>query len=365
MRTIDGSLRIAIAGAVLAIPGSGHATTGPAFETRHELVIEVPEETGRLRAWFVLPQDSGAQRVDNLRIEAPYPYRIVRDSEDNRLLYLDLTDPEPGDLTVVTTFDLIPSEVRTDLSRSRPYRDSDLEPARRYLEPGTHIVINERIRELAGEIVRDERDPLVAARRIYDWILRHADYWVKDPDLKKPSGVGSTTWCLDTGTGNCTDFHSLFTSLARASGIPTRMVYGSFYKRELDGTDVDQSYHCWVEIWTPDRRWAPVDVALADLYFDRFELTDRNRVLVNRTTPYGYHGPDPKLVDYYFGNLEPRRVVFSRGRDLALDPPQANGPVNALPKAYVEIDGKVSPETEGWRRKLTYHARKQGPEARD
>ena len=344
-------------GVLLTLPSALGATAPPTFETRHELVVDVPEETRLLRVWFVLPQDGGAQRIDNLRIDAPHVYRIVRDSEDNRLLYFEITEPEPGDFTVVTTFDLTRSEVRNDLSSSRPYTDADLEPARRYLEPGTHIVINDRIRDLAGEIVGDEEDPVVASRKIYDWILGHADYWVKDPDLKRASGVGSTTYCLDTGTGNCTDFHSLYTSLARASGVPTRMVYGALYKDELDATDVDQSYHCWVEIWTPDGDWVPVDVALADIYAERFEITDRNRELVNRTTPDGYRGPDPELVDYYFGSLEPRRVIFSRGRDLALDPLQGNGPVNALPKAYVELDGKVHPENEGWARRLTYRER--------
>jgi hypothetical protein len=66
------------------------------------------------------------------------------------------------------------------------------------------------------------------------------------------------------------------------------------------------------------------------------------------------------MVEYYFGNIDERRVVWSIGRDLKLDPPQAGGPVNALPKAYVEVDGVPYPEksadgkTVQWSRKLTY-----------
>jgi len=56
-------------------------------------------------------------------------------------------------------------------------------------------------------------------------------------------------------------------------------------------------------------------------------------------------------VDYYFGNLDERRVVWSVGRDLRMDPPQADGPVNALPKMYVEVDGKAYAD---WTRKFTY-----------
>jgi hypothetical protein len=44
----------------------------------------------------------------------------------------------------------------------------------------------------------------------------------------------------------------------------------------------------------------------------------------------------------------------NRNRGLTLNPRQDGEPVNALPKAYVEIDGKEHPETKGWVRKLTF-----------
>ena len=69
------------------------------------------------------------------------------------------------------------------------------------------------------------------------------------------------------------------------------------------------------------------------------------------TTATGYKGADPQMVDYYFGNLDERRVVWSVGRDLTMAPAQEAGPVNALPKMYVEVDGKVYND---WSRKFTY-----------
>src|ERR1041384_2659148 len=93
---------------------------------------------------------------------------------------------------------------------------------------------------------------------------------------------------------------------------------------------------------------------MADIFRGDFPTTKENEVLVRRATPEGYRGPEPDRVSYYFGNLEDRRVTFSRGRDLEMDPPQAGPPVNALIKAYVEADGKPLAEKEGWTRKLTY-----------
>jgi hypothetical protein len=72
---------------------------------------------------------------------------------------------------------------------------------------------------------------------------------------------------------------------------------------------------------------------------------------VELTTSTGYHGADMKKVAYYFGNLDERRVVWSTGRDIMMQPPQDDGPVNSLPKLYVEVDGKQFAE---WTRQLTY-----------
>ncbi len=330
------------------------------FDVRHELAIELPADARRVRVWFVTPLDDPAQRVSDLKVEAPYPHRFVKDSEGNREIYLEVDQPSTKKFSLVTTFRLERQEVRSgvEAAKARPYTAGELERMARYLDANQHVIIDDRIRALAGEIVGDEQNPVKKARLLYDWVLANVDYWVKDPKTKKASPVGSTEYCLTSRTGNCTDFHSLWTSLARASRIPTRMVYGSFLKAELDGLEVDQSYHCWPEFWVPAQGWVPHDVAVADIFAGGFELTPDNETLVRRTTGDGYRGPDDARVSYYFGNIDERRVTWSIGRDLLLDPRQDGGPVNAMAKAYVEVDGKPLPEKEGWVRTLTYRERK-------
>jgi hypothetical protein len=44
-------------------------------------------------------------------------------------------------------------------------------------------------------------------------------------------------------------------------------------------------------------------------------------------------------------------VTWSTGRDLIFQPPQQEGPVNALAKAYVEVDGKQHTD---WTRDFSY-----------
>ncbi len=129
------------------------------------------------------------------------------------------------------------------------------------------------------------------------------------------------------------------------------MVYGSLFKPTLNGFDVDASYHCWIEFFAPQIGWIPLDASLANIYWGDTPITEKNGKLIELTTSTGYHGPDPSKVNYYFGNLDERRVVWSMGRDLMMQPAQKDGPVNSLPKIYVEIDGKQSAD---WDRVLTY-----------
>ncbi|HXH08723.1 MAG TPA: transglutaminase domain-containing protein [Alphaproteobacteria bacterium] len=337
------------------------------FEVRHELKVMVPQGAQKVRIWFALPQDdpipgdgtAPAQQVTDLHIDAPYPYRVERDSEGSKILYLEAEKPREQEISIVETFVLTRSEVRVpvDASTAKPLTDADRARFAAYLTANKHVVIDDEIRQLADQIVGDESNPVLAARKLYDWVLHNIDYWVKDPKNKKASPVGSTTYCLTFRTGNCTDFESLWTSLARAKGIPTRIVYGSFFKPDLNGYDLDQSYHCWATFYAPGLGWIPHDVAVADMYAGEFEVTSDNETLMRRTTADGVFGPDPAKVEYYFGNLDERRMVWSIGRDLILSPKQDGDPVNAMAKAYVEIDGKPHPEGTGWVRKLTYRQR--------
>jgi transglutaminase-like putative cysteine protease len=327
-----------------------------AFRVRHEVKIMVPEGAKEVRAWVAYPQDDPMQQVLDMKIECPFPTRVTTDADGNRTLYVEAKNPGVKEFVVAQNFGLLRKEQKAsvDPTRTRPLTAEERAAAAPYLAPNTHVVINDDIRKLAQEITGGEKNPILAARKIYDWELKNVDYWVKDPDHRKASPVGSTTYALEKRTGNCTDFHSLWTSLARAEGIPTRMVYGSFFKKELAGMDKDQSYHCWPEFYAPGVGWVPHDVAVADIFVGDFATTPANDEKVRLTTADGYRGADPAKVDYYFGAIEARRVTWSRGRDLKLDPPPAAGPVNHMAKAHVEVDGKAHPEKDGWVRKLTF-----------
>jgi transglutaminase-like putative cysteine protease len=333
-------------------------TTPPkqaSFHISNVLTVKVPKGAKTVRVWFAVPQEDAYSSVRNFDVNVfgDYGIRYARDSWGNRVGYLDIENPARDQVLVKEEFDLTRTEVRNTINaaETRPLTGQERTALAAYLQPATHVIVNDEIRKLAASITGGEQNPVLAARKLYDWTYQNVNYWVKDPEHLKASPVGSTEYCLRTKTGNCTDFHSLFASLAISSGIPVRMVYGSLLKPTLNGMDVDASYHCWIQFFAPRLGWLPLDASLANIYWEDIPLNDKNKKLVELTTPTGYQGADKDKVEYYFGNLDERRVVWSMGRDLILQPPQDDGPVNSLPKLYVEIDGKQSTD---WTRQFTY-----------
>jgi transglutaminase-like putative cysteine protease len=325
------------------------------FEAKQEFTFTVADGAKKVRAWLTMPQEDRNQTVKDLKIDSPYPYRIEKDADGNSFVYVEVDNP-PKEFKVVETFGITRREQRSgvDPKKTRPYTAEEQKRLAKYLGANANVIINDDIKKLAAEITGGEKNPVLAARKLYDWTLNNVDYWVKYPDKLKASGIGSTEYCLKNRTGNCTDFHSLWASLARASGIPTQIVYGSFFKKELAGQDKDQSYHCWPEFYVPNEGWVPHDVAIADIFVGDFATTKDNDEKVRLTTGDGYKGADKAKVEYYFGNIDERRVTWSRGRDLTLTPKQDAGPVNSVAKAYVEVDGASIADGKGWARKLTF-----------
>jgi len=333
-------------------------TTSPkqaSFHISNVLTVKVVKGAKKVRVWFAVPQEDPYSIVSNftMQVDGDYGIQYARDSWGNRVGYVDIENPIRDQILLKEEFDLTRTEVRNAINaaETRPLTDQERSALAAYLEPATHVIVNDEIRKLAASITGGEPNPVLAARKLYDWTYKNVNYWVKDPEHLKASPVGSSEYCLRTRTGNCTDFHSLFASLAISSGIPVRMVYGSLLKPTLNGMEVDASYHCWIQFFAPRLGWLPLDASLANIYWEDIPLNDRNKKLVELTTSTGYHGADQAKVEYYFGNLDERRVVWSMGRDLILQPPQDDGPVNSLPKVYVEIDGKQSAD---WTRVFTY-----------
>ncbi|HEV8608707.1 MAG TPA: transglutaminase domain-containing protein [Thermoanaerobaculia bacterium] len=281
-----------------------------AFEATYVASVEqVPPGIGRLEVWVPLPSDMPAQQVRSIRIESPYPWSVRRERENgNSYLYLAATQPPAGRLDVRVTFEAERREVlRSALDGRVATRPEDLE---RYLKAERLVTLSPRVRDLARRITWGERTPEGKARAIYEWLVNTMVYDKTTPGW----GLGDTERACDVQKGNCTDFHSVFISLARAEGIPARFVIGFPLKKEPAGTV--PGYHCWAEFYLDGVGWVPVDAS------------DASKTM------------DARRREYLFGNLDPDRIQFTVGRDLRLDPPPCAEPLNYFIYPHAEADGK-------------------------
>ena len=300
-------------------------------------ITEMPPLTKGMRAWFELPMENEpAQNISDLKIESPLPYTVTRDAvTGNRFLYVEVPAATALPMAVTVSF----NTTRREISGSNG--EAQVESLDGYLESDPFVVVNDEIRTLAAKAVEGKATLDEKARALYDWVMGYMEYWVKDKEHLKASGKGLTTYALEKKTGNCSEFHALYGSCCKALGIPSRMVFGSMFRKRLDGKNEDQSYHCWIEYWSPEKGWIPVDVAFADLFEKSGDFAKDQADL------FGI----PNDRDYYFQRLDAHRVSFSRGRNLNLVPRQWGDPLPFFVKGYVEADGK---EHRGWTRTLTY-----------
>lgn len=111
-----------------------------------------------------------------------------------------------------------------------------------------------QIRYLAKNIVKDEKNPLVAARLIYDWVYRNIE---KVPAITIPRA----TDVLRTKKGDCNEHTTLFVALARAAGIPAKIAVGLTYRNGFF------YYHAWSEFFAGGQ-WIAADPTLGQFPAD-------------------------------------------------------------------------------------------------
>jgi hypothetical protein len=115
---------------------------------------------------------------------------------------------------------------------------ADTQPGERMPSDNPGIVV--RSKAIAGE----EKDPAKVAARLAQWVSKEIRGDVTD--------CQSPLETLQKGSGNCQSHARLYTSLARAAGIPTRFVSGVMYQGE------GFLYHSWAESYL-NGKWIPID----------------------------------------------------------------------------------------------------------
>ncbi|MBM2845370.1 MAG: TGc protein, partial [Bacteroidetes bacterium] len=186
-------------------------------------------------------------------------------------------------------FSLTPSKVER-------YRPNDEEA---HTREGPHVVFTERMRELSQEIAGNESNPLLKARKFYEWISGRIKYSYAI-EYSTIRNIGE--YCATKMYGDCGQEALLFITLCRLNGIPARWQSGWF---TFPG---GKTIHDWTEIYVRPWGWIPVDPYMGIFAMQYLNsLTDKQK---------------REVRDFYFGGLDQYRMSANSDHSQTLDPPK-------------------------------------------
>jgi transglutaminase-like putative cysteine protease len=277
-----------------------------------EYEVEIPpgiEGEDTITVFLPIATDATGQRILDLSIDSELAGGFGTDSvHGNRYWQTQLAGNRFEPTSIIVRYD-----VERSIVRSGDETGSD-ESASTFLGANERVVVDHPVLMPILDEIREKSkgaDRAGRARAIYDWIVDNVEY----KKVGTGWGNGDTFWACNERYGNCTDFHSLFISLARTEGIPARFQMG--FPVPADRKEgIIGGYHCWVEFWLPDRGWIPIDASEAFKHPEKRELF------------YGTHPAD--------------RVKFTTGRDLRLGPQHEGRALNYFIYPYLEVGGKRS-----------------------
>ena len=308
------------AAAALALPvmrGAPNEFSPPSrtFLFTYQVALKaLPSGARQVRIWIPRPVSDAHQTVILENVSGPIHFRETREAAfGNHILYGEWLHPSSGPAEFAVEYQVTRKEYSKGDFESLAKAEQGSASATpiklaRFLSPDRLVPIDGKMKELADENTRDQQGTVERAHALYDFVFHTVRYDKSGTGW----GRGDSLWVCDAKHGNCTDFHSLFISMARAERIAARFEIGFPLPEGAQGAI--PGYHCWAEFFVNGPGWVPVDISEA--------------------------WKDQRKHDYFFGSLDANRVQFSVGRDLVLQPKQDGPPLNYFIYPYVEVDGQ-------------------------
>lgn len=232
------------------------------------------EEVGR-KVSVHLPIPKVYEQVSNVQIHAANPEITFIAPEDaaQRTVYFE-TELQPNqEFMVEYSFDYHIKYVELD-----PKRVAGEQPDFCLEEQSPHIMFTPYLRELRDELVGDETNPVILARRFYDFVTTKVMYsFVREYFTIECI----PEYCAVNLKGDCGVQALLFITLCRMSGIPARWQSG------LYATDYYTGCHDWAQFYVAPYGWVFADLSFGGSAWRAGEIERWN---------------------YYFGNLDVFRM---------------------------------------------------------
>ncbi len=245
-----------------------HLKTGIKLNGEHARIGET------VRVHIPIPQN--AQQIKNIKIlsTSHEPKYISPENYPQRTIYFETEVKGEEIFTVEYTY-----ENHVKYTKFDPNIISEEQPNFYTEERLPHIRFTPFLVQLADKIVGNETNPLLKARKIYDYITQNVKYSYMP---QYATIINVPEYCAYNLKGDCGVQALLFITLCRIVGIPARWQSGLYVNPQYIGC------HDWAEFYIEPYGWI-----FADPSFGGGALRNKNEERWN----------------FYFGNLDPFRMV--------------------------------------------------------
>lgn len=245
-----------------------HLKTGIKLNKNEEKIGEV------IKVHIPIPRT--AQQIKNIKIltTSHEPKIIAPENHLQRTIYFEERLTGEDEFTVEYSYEnhVKYNELdRTIVSENQPNFYTEEWPP--------HIVFSPFLVNLAEEIVGDETNPLIKARNIYNYITKNIQYSY----VRQYAAITNVPeYAAYNLKGDCGIQAMLFIALCRIVGIPARWQSGLYTNPYSIGC------HDWAEFYIEPYGWLFADPSFGG---------------------GGYRNKDGQRWNFYFGNLDPFRMV--------------------------------------------------------
>lgn len=260
-------------------------------------------QPGPVELWLSLPPELPMQRRIQIHRLTPEPLQVQADGLGlNQLAFFRLAKGETLHLDVSASL----YRAIYDAKACGPAPTLGDTERTLYLRSSSLIQVNDAVRIEAQRIIGDANLPLVQARRLYIYLIRHGRYrW-------PPAARGSEAMrCGQPMKGYCGNYSFLYAAWCRALDLPCRVLIGSWAHGRGQA-------HAWNEVFLEGIGWIPVDSSAHAPWVYLPGLSELDWAM--------------RRVYSHFGHLAGDRLAFSIDPDIPLRPPY----VDEVARAWVE-----------------------------
>lgn len=224
-----------------------------------------------------LPIPANAEQIKNINLinYSHIPKEISADSHPQRTVYFEEKISNDNNIfTVEYSY-----ENHMKYIELNPDNVSLIQPQINLEEQSPHIVFTPYIKSLCEEILQGEKNPLLKARKIYDFITTKINYtfmreYITIENIPEYAALNLK--------GDCGVQALLFITLCRCTGIPAKWQSGMYV------TPLTIGNHDWAQFYIAPYGWLYADCSFGGS---------------------AYRKGNKERWNFYFGNMDPFRMV--------------------------------------------------------